>query len=304
MLQALMAHSLSLTPGYVGRLANTASYRYKHFTIPKARGGRRDIFHPARPLKALQRWLQSEIISKLPVHDAAAAYRKGRNIADHARIHLKSRYLLRVDLTSFFESITAEDISAYINSHGSHLPAGWTNADTQLFVAIVCMNGRLTIGAVTSPGISNALCFVLDERLARWCAETDITYTRYADDMFFSTSVPDLLGNVPALVEETLGSVPYPASLHINYSKTRHSSLKRRRRVTGLVLSAQGRLCLGRGLKRRIRSQIHRLDTLDTRERTQLAGLLAHVKDLEPAFFNRLVLKYGDGASAASRPPG
>jgi RNA-directed DNA polymerase len=303
MLQALIAHSLSLTPSYIARLANTASHRYKHFTIPKANGGVRDIFHPARPLKAIQRWLRSEIISRFPVHNAAAAYRKGRSIGDHASIHLESRYLLRVDLASFFESITADDMAAYINDRADLLPSGWTDTDTHLFLQLVCMNQRLTIGAVTSPDLSNALCYRIDDILTKRCADRDVTYTRYADDMFFSTSTPNVLADVPALVEDTIKSVPYPASLRINVAKTRHSSLKRRRRITGVVLSCEGRLSLGRKFKRRVRSQIHRLDSLGPRDRARLAGLLAHVKDIEPAFFNRLVVKYGVKASAASRPP-
>jgi RNA-directed DNA polymerase len=137
--------------------------------------------------------------------------------------------------------------------------------------------------------------------LARTCGEAGITYTRYADDLFFSTSTPNILRDVQAVVEAALRSIPYPGSLRVNTQKTRHSSLKRHRRVTGLVLSSQGELSLGRDLKRRIRSQIHRLDSLGSAERARLAGLLAHVRDVEPAFFNRLVLKYGDKASSACR---
>lgn len=303
MLLDIMARSLSLTPRYIANLANTASHRYKHFTIAKASGGRRDIYHPAKPLKAVQRWLQSGVVDRLPLHNAAAAYRKGRNIADHARTHLKSRYLLRIDLADFFESITADDIAAYLADQTAILPKGWTAADTYLFVQLVCRDKRLTIGAITSPGLSNALCYSLDRILATQCAKADIVYTRYADDMFFSTLVPNLLGGMHTLVEETLKAVPYPASLKINPTKTRHSSLKRRRRVTGIVLSTQGGISLGRRFKRVIRSQIHRLDELAPRERTRLAGLLAHVKDIEPDFFNRLVLKYGEKVLKAAHSP-
>ena len=102
MLQEMMARSLGLSPRYIARLANNASHRYFHFTIEKRSGGRRDIYHPAKPLKAVQRWLQEVIVALLPLHDAAAAYRDGLNIADHARRHLKCRYLLRVDLATFF----------------------------------------------------------------------------------------------------------------------------------------------------------------------------------------------------------
>ena len=304
MLQDLIAQSLSLTPNYVSTLGASASHRYKHFTIPKASGGIRHIYHPAKPLKAVQRWLQSRIVTRWTVHNAAAAYRKGRNIADHARLHLGSRYLLHLDLVDFFESITASDIHAYIQHHTREVvPSGWADSDTELFVQLVCLNGRLTIGAVTSPGISNALCQSLDHSLTTRCLEIDVTYTRYADDMFFSTSSPHVLSDVPRFVIDTLRSIPYPTSLTLNLAKTRHSSLKGHRRVTGLVLSSQGTLSLGRRFKRAIRTQIYRIQTLSPRERSELSGRLAFVKDVEPAFFNRLVLKYGNLVSQALQVP-
>ena len=124
MLREMMARSLGLSPRYITRLANNASHRYFHFTIEKRSGGRRDIYHPAKPLKAVQRWLQEVIVSPLPLHDAAAAYRNGLNIADHARRHLKCRYLLRVDLATFFESITADDVAASSTIRLDTLAAG------------------------------------------------------------------------------------------------------------------------------------------------------------------------------------
>ena len=165
------------------------------------------------------------------------------------------------------------------------------------------MNGRLTIGAATSPGLSNALCYPLGHALTTQCADLNVTYSRYADDLFFSTRIPDVLGTVPALVASTLTSIPYPRSLAINAAKTRHSSLKRRRRVTGIVLSTQGHISLGRSFKRQIRSQVHQIDTLGPKAQSRLAGLLAYVQDIEPAFFNRLVVKYGERVAKAAHPP-
>lgn len=300
MLREELARTLGLSPRYVTKLANTASHHYKYFAIRKASGGTRDIFHPAKPLKAVQRWLQTNVVARLPLHDAAAAYRKDHNIADHARRHLKSRYLVRVDLADFFESITATDIHPYLNDHLAHLPPGWDSVDDELFVSLVCRHERLTIGAITSPGLSNALCVPLDRLLTKHCVEQDITYTRYADDMFFSCAIPNVLGDIPALVETALRSIPYPAGLVVNHAKTRHSSLKRRRRVTGIVLSTQGRISLGRHFKRAIRSQIHKMDSLGPPQRKRLAGLLAYVKDIEPEFFNRLVLRYGEQVAQAA----
>ncbi len=303
MLTELIANSLGLSPAYISRLASTASHRYKYFTIAKSNGGFRNVYHPAKQLKAVQCWLLANILESLPVHDAAAAYRSGRNIADHAQRHLKGHYLLRMDFTKFFESISAVDITNFLNDSLTMLPAGWSSDDTLVFVRFVCMDGHLTIGAVTSPAMSNTICNLLDRMLTKECVGQGITYTRYADDMFFSTKERNVLVDVPQMVEATLKGLKYPASLQINASKTRHSSLKRRRRVTGIVLSSQGRLSIGRALKRRTRSQIHKLNSLGPTDRAKLAGWLAFIRDVEPSFFNRLVLKYGQTVALAARSP-
>src|SRR5258708_32226067 len=88
------------------RIIATAPARYKVFQIPKRRGGMRTIAQPSRELKAIQRFILDKILSKLPVHPAAAAYVTGRNIAENAIAHVKSRVVLKLDFSDFFPSIT------------------------------------------------------------------------------------------------------------------------------------------------------------------------------------------------------
>src|SRR5258708_10712324 len=78
------------------RIIFTAPKRYKVFQIAKRRGGMRTIAQPSRELKAIQRFVLEDTLSKLPVHRAAAAYVTGRNIAENARAHAKSRSLLKL----------------------------------------------------------------------------------------------------------------------------------------------------------------------------------------------------------------
>jgi len=157
----------------------------------------------------------------------------------------------------------------------------------------VCKNGRLTIGAVTSPALSNTVCVELDHRVSDLCATQDVQYTRYADDLFFSTNNPGVLGTMPEQIEHILRSLPCPSGLRLNPSKTFHASKKSRRSVTGLILTSECGVSIGRKMKRRIRGMIHTLNDLDVTERQWLAGYLAHCKGVEPEFLNRLILKFG-----------
>ena len=266
---------------------NTRSIQFQ-----KRTGGYREIHHPSRRLKALQRWLLSNIIEALPVHPAAAAYRRNRSIFENARAHAASRYLLRMDLENFFPSITSVDVRQYIKGHSAFF-LEWTEPDINVFCGIVCRNSRLTIGAPTSPALSNSICYDLDVNLHALCENSGVAYTRYADDLFFSTVQREVLFQTEKDVIEIVDKLKIPANLKVNGHKTRHSSKRGSRRVTGIVLGSDGAPHVGRGLKRKIRALIHRFDSLDEPNKASLAGLIAYAIGFEPAFLNRLIDKYG-----------
>lgn len=125
--------------------------------------------HPATELKAIQRWIHERILSEFPVHQAAGAYRRGKGLLHHVSHHKGRRYLLRMDFEDFFPSLTASDIELHLRNHSDCLPCGWADRDTQILLNLVCLRGRLTIGAVTSPSLSNTLCFQMDTLISERC---------------------------------------------------------------------------------------------------------------------------------------
>jgi RNA-directed DNA polymerase len=141
--------------------------------------------------------------------------------------------------------------------------------------------------------LSNALCYELDEQLTVLATRNAVTYTRYADDLFFSTQHPNVLRRVQAAVPGICADLVCPANLAINPAKTRHSSRIGARRVTGITLGSDGRTYLGRAVKRRIRAMIFRLDALSDREKASLRGWVAYAGGIDPDFLNSLIAKYG-----------
>jgi RNA-directed DNA polymerase len=220
------------------------------------------------------------------------AYRKQTSIFDNASIHTDSKYLLRMDFQNFFPSIVGSDLQAYIGARVSLFEA-WTPFDIEVFCLIVLRRSHLTIGAPTSPTLSNILCFDMDSQLSDICAKHGVSYTRYADDLFFSTSQQNVLKTVEAEVEAVVSALTLPANLKINPDKTRHSSKRRARRVTGIVLGSDNKPYIGRALKRKIRSLIFDFDSLDAPSRATLSGLLAYAVGFDADFMNSLIMKYG-----------
>lgn len=287
-----MSAELDLTPSFILNVASGASHEYKVYNIHKKDGGLRSISHPSRRLKALQRWLLANVIERFPVHESAAAYRLGHSILDNARHHESSRYLLRMDLADFFPSIGEGDIQQYI-SENRVLFRDWTTADASLFCRLVCRHSQLTIGAPTSPGLSNAILFDIDVRIHALCTKMGVNYTRYADDLFFSTLAPNVLQQIENEVKKVIHESKLPAKLRVNESKTRYSSKKGLRRVTGIVLGSDGKVHIGRGFKRHVRGLIFRLESLNAPSRASLAGMIAYATGFDPQFMNSLISKYG-----------
>jgi RNA-directed DNA polymerase len=276
-----MAGSLGLPTTFIESLARAATHEYKTYTIAKRTGGSRTIHHPSRRLKALQRWLLMNVIEGLPVHPSATAYRKRHSILDNARTHAASRYLLRMDLTDFFPSITQADLGKYIAQRPS-LFSGWTPSDIDVVCRLVCRDSVLTIGAPSSPSLSNALCYDMDVALHALSEKNAVRYSRYADDLFFSTDQPNVLRETERGVSIAIFELKLPMNLKLNASKTRHSSKRGARRVTGIVLGSDGEPHIGRGLKRKIRSLVHRFESLDKSTRASLAGMIAYATRFGP----------------------
>ncbi|KML64535.1 retron St85 family RNA-directed DNA polymerase [Pectobacterium peruviense] len=292
MLTEYLASSLILTTDFIRDVADTADERYNKFGIPKKNGATRVVYQPQKELKILQRVLHSEFLVKLKVHSSSTAYSDGSSVIKNANLHKNKKFLLRLDFVDFFKSIRSSDIRLFLNERGSELSDQWTNDDSDVFLKLVCFKGRLTMGGVTSPAISNLICYKLDSALSEICLSLGVTYSRYADDMYFSTNVPNVLFSMPNRLIKILRSIDYPRSLYINTEKTKHSSKKRSMKITGLTLTNNGEVSLGREKKRRIRSLVFNWSNLTVDEKKYLQGYLSYCASVEPLFINSLCEKF------------
>lgn len=276
-------------------LSDTANRRYKVYDIPKRDAGKRKIEHPSREIKALQRWALKVVIGKFPVHFAATAYQKGCGIRENAERHRKSRYTNRYDFANFFPSFTQSRVEDFIKIESEKLGIALDGEDLRFLGNIICRNGRLTIGAPSSPAITNAMMFEFDQRLFNYCQSKDLIYTRYADDLFISSDEPDKLVTLETQILKAKREVPH-LSLRLNRKKTTYLSKKYVRRITGVVITPNHELSIGRERKREIKALIHRWlnKNLEVEKIHYMRGMLAFARDIEPEFEKRIRVKYGN----------
>ena len=268
-------------------LIRTAPSRYKVHEIEKRNGrGKRTIAQPTAEIKAVQRFLLGEYVASLPLSDVAKAYRKNSSIVDHASVHASNRYLLKMDFKDFFPSISGADFLKHLKKYSD-----LSSQDSKILARIFFWRPvgerklRLSIGAPSSPAISNTILFDFDESVKDFCVSKGVIYTRYADDLAFSTSQPNVLGSVFEFVSRQCAVLRYPR-LEVNGEKTVFTSRKYHRQLTGLVLSNDGRASLGRERKRNLRAMANRFGKgqLPEDEIARLRGWMAFSYSVDSEF--------------------
>lgn len=290
-----IAQSLRLPLSAVRHCVFTAPLRYKTYAIKKRNGKDRTIAQPARDIKLIQRFMVAELLEKMPVHDCAFAYVKGKGIRANAERHCHSSFILKLDFKDFFPSIKPDDLLRRI---AHKIDFAFSVEDRRALSHLFFWKPRrsidlqLSVGAPSSPIISNIVMYEFDNRVNDFCISQGISYTRYADDLCFSTTQRNLLCNVHDFVLSLLTEIESPR-LVLNSDKTINVSKKYLRTVTGLVITPTGNVSLGRERKRTIRVQVdyYKKGTLPDDEFSILQGWIAYAFDVEPKFINNLLTK-------------
>lgn len=196
---------------YLRQIVARQSQPYRTFLISKRSGGKRKICVPETKLRLVQSWINQKILSYSAPHWRSYAYSPGCSILDSAREHCGCKWLVKVDIDNFFESIDERQVQAYFRSVGyqplislelarlctlmsrAH-DRGYKNWQITKSTPTVIRQysatwfGYLPQGASTSPMLSNLVNVELDETLSQLAISKGFVYTRYADDMAFSSS--------------------------------------------------------------------------------------------------------------------
>lgn len=224
--------------------------KYTTFEIDKKSGGKRTIKAPVAKLKKLQSHLShvlyqclSEIEKDRGAKPISFGFRRDRSIAENASRHKRRRWVLNLDLEDFFPSFNFGRVRGFfLKDKAFHLHPEVATTIAQ----IACDGTALPQGSPCSPVISELIAQILDMRLVRLAKKYSVTYTRYADDITFSTSqkeFPKGLAHVDAndpsiwhLSDELVGEIT-GSGFVINNTKIRMHFRGSRQMVTGLVVN-------------------------------------------------------------------
>ena len=188
----------------------------------------------------------------------------GRSILTNARTHLGASVVLNIDLENFFPSIHFGRVRGRFMAKPFKCP----DAGATILAQLCCHDGALPQGAPTSPTVSNLISAGMDVDLQRFATERQCRYTRYADDITFSTTRRDFSGDVVSADADIEGKPVIGARLdeiiekhgfRINRKKVRLQRRNQRQVVTGLKINRFPNP--SRRLFSQIRAMLHALET-------------------------------------------
>jgi RNA-directed DNA polymerase len=274
----------------------------KLIKIKKRNGKTRHAFQPSSKLKIVQYWIIDKILDNIAIHECATAFTAGSSIKDNAKRHSLKKYIIKIDLENFFPSIQHEDLFQHIKNWCTQQtnPTLKNTSDVFDLVKKACFfrQGKLPIGYPTSPAIANIVMIDFDKKIESLLIEKygagEVIYTRYADDMIFSTNQNGRCKEIENFVKEQISKNISP-KIKINSKKTRYMSRNGGSAiVTGIQLRSNATLTLPRVYKDKIRLILSRATAGKpiTESKSQIYGHLNHIRDIDPKLFSTLVSKY------------
>ncbi len=225
---------------------------YTEIVIPKSNGCERTLHAVGGQLKTLQRKCLDTFMTKgWQPSEYAHGFVPGKSIITNSKLHSHKKLVIKMDIKDFFPSITFARVAGMFKQW----PFEFGQEAAVALAQICCLpteNGPIPQGAVTSPYISNMLCRQLDSNLGMLAKKRRIHYSRYADDLTFSTSEQinpkKFINEVEEIVEKN--------NFVVNQEKTRIMWYFQRQMVTGIIVNNRG-LNVNRKYIRNTRAMLH-----------------------------------------------
>lgn len=223
-------------------ISNNIEKYYRKFEIKKRNGKKRNILSPYKELKCIQHNILNVLYEKKP-SIYAKAYIKNIHLIDNVKIHKSHNYILKLDISNFFENISYVDIYNIFREYG------FSDRICGLLAHLTTYNDYLPQGAPTSPYLSNLVLRNFDYKVGNWCKQRNINYTRYSDDMTFSMN--EYNKDIIRFIRENL----YKYNLELNNEKIHLINNSRKQKITGIVVNEK--LQVDIKYRKKIRQEIY-----------------------------------------------
>ncbi|WP_042141890.1 reverse transcriptase family protein [Paucisalibacillus sp. EB02] len=178
---------LATSKSLVEEILKDKSKYYTKRRIPKKNGFRTiNCLEKNSALSKIQQSIRINFLNTISIPNYVYGFVSGQSYSDYLKPHVRRKYYLRLDIKNFFENITNDTLES-VFSYYFRLNDNRKKEELLLFIDLITLDGKLPQGAITSPTISNIVFRQLDIRINKYCKKFNINYSRYADDLLFSS---------------------------------------------------------------------------------------------------------------------
>lgn len=273
-----LAKYLGITRKELLNLCNDDLYKVRE--KPKHNGtGTRTIEAPAKQLKSIQRKLNKEL-QKIEIPSYLFSGIKGKSFIDNALVHVQNKYILCVDIHSFYPSTSSRKVLQFYK-YSLEIP----NDIAKILTELTTFCGHLPTGAPTSVILAYFAYAKTFEDIYTKAQELNIDMSVYVDDVTFSSqkTIPKSFYN---FVEKRMKL----QGLTLKEKKTKWYKPDDFKIITGHGISAQneGKVPIKNILKIKAIMQGKNIKELSYQELISLKGALVVAQRIESGFFNTL----------------
>ncbi|WP_131740914.1 reverse transcriptase family protein [Actinomadura roseirufa] len=300
-----LAHLTGVQRSYLRSIVARQTDPYEEYTLQ----GRRVISSPHPPLLAVHRWMLANILNQVPAHSASYAYERRKSIVKCATRHVGARWAVKLDLHNFFGSVDETMVYRVFCGLGyqnlvsfelarlctrpgigaSHKDQYRSDSGSEKYRVIYSYSnsrrlGFLPQGSPTSGALANLVMRDVDIMLCDLAKQRRLTYTRYADDMTFSSIDEFHRKNVASLIRE-VAHLMNSRGFVLHKQKTRIVTPGSRMIVLGLLVDGQ-RVRLPVDSRKRILENIRGVekfglaDHVKHRKYASMIGFVEHMEGL------------------------
>ena len=244
----------------------------------------RIILAPCEELKKAQRYFLNAVKWE---------YRLKIDTYKTAQIHTAKKWILKMDIKDFYNSVPYSDIEKFIRKVCTKIK----NADTNYYLNLVTVDKKLPTGAPTSAHIANACFKKAEDEIRRFSNIYGVDFSRFMDDLTFSSNNKKLL----QIIEKRVKNVLFFYGYKVNSKKTKYISQNKQQKVLGLIVNNKA-VCISNEEKRKIRASLHNYVIAmaystqkdlkhyiwTEKEISKLSGKIAYIKHVDYLFYIRL----------------
>lgn len=312
-----LSSAVGLDADFLTKVVERRSDPYREFKVPKASGrSTRTIAAPSADLAKAQRWILDYVLSGSDPGPGSFAYQRGVSVKDCAEVHIGARWVVKLDLRDFFNSIDERRVARIFRMTG-------TNEETSVQLAKLCTRvpgprrlprshalGYLPQGAPTSGMLANLAAHNLDQSLSHLAGMQQLRFTRYSDDITFSSLSEFSRAKSDRVIRAARDHIARN-SFVMNERKTRICPPGSRLTVMGLLVDTE-RVRLSPDFKKRLEWHVYGSRRFGVKQYSaskgfievekylhHVDGLFAHATDIEPEWARSLHTSWGRGDPAS-----